>query len=374
MALVVTHLKGGGKEQCVVNLANQLPAAGVRTIVICLESGGRLAKNIRHPDVPVIEMHKRPGNDVTLPFRLARVLRERQVTVVNSHNWGPLVEGTVASAIAGCAIVHTQHGLDYEVGHQRHGAKRWWRLAAKRLVARRLAAVIAVSSEVATMVAQEWRAPALPVSVILNGVGAIATPDAATREAIRSELGAGPADVLIGSVGHLRPVKDYVTLVEAFGTARQRCPALRLVLAGDGPSRADVERAVDRTGTTDVVRLLGVVRDVPRMLPALDVFALSSISEGLSIAILEAGSAGLPVVATRVGGNPEIVEDGQSGLLVPAGQPGAMADALARIGQDAALRAKMGARGREIVEQRFSLSRMAADYAGVFASAAGRRR
>jgi sugar transferase (PEP-CTERM/EpsH1 system associated) len=370
VALVVSHLKGGGKEECVVNLANSLAADGWKPLVVCLEVVGRLESKIR-PGVEIVALHKRRGHDVGVVCRLARLLRERRIDVVHCHNWGTAVESVAAAAIAGVrTVVHTQHGLDYGFGPL---PPRWRRLArrlAMRAVARRLTRIVVVSREVEETVEHEWRVPREKVRLIHNGI-ALGQPavDRAHRAAMRRALALDDDDILIGSVGAFRPVKDFPMLVEAMAEVHREAPRARLVLIGSGPTLANVREAVERLGLHRAVVLPGWRSDVPDLLRAMDVFALSSISEGVSLAILEAMAAGLPVVATRVGGNPEIVHDSETGLLVPPGSPKAMAGALIALACDAEKRRAMGRRAREHVERSFSLSRMARDYEALYAAA-----
>jgi glycosyltransferase involved in cell wall biosynthesis len=162
-----------------------------------------------------------------------------------------------------------------------------------------------------------------------------------------------------------------VSLVRAVAIARKQGvdgPALRLLIAGDGPQRAEVESEIRATGIADITWLAGERSDVPEVMRAIDVFALPSRAEGISNTILEAMASGLPVVATDVGGNAELVVAGQTGALVPAENPDAMAQALLRYTSDAALRQKHGASGRQRVEQNFSIDNMVTRYTQLYES------
>ena len=207
--------------------------------------------------------------------------------------------------------------------------------------------------------------PAAKLQVIYNGVDAQEfRPDPEAGRQVREDLGISLDVPLALAVGRLAPVKDYPGLLKAAALA----PELHLVIAGDGPSRSELDGMVREPGLAGRVRLLGTRDDVPRLLQAADVFVLSSLSEGVSKAILEAMSTGLAVVATRVGGNPELVEQDATGLLVPAGQPEALAKALSTLARDRSAAKAMGARGRERVLAGFQLDATFRAYAGLYQS------
>ena len=171
-------------------------------------------------------------------------------------------------------------------------------------------------------------------------------------------------------MARLAPVKDHGTLLDAFGRFRAARPDAHLTLVGDGPARSALAGSAARLGLAGAVTFAGERAEIAPLLAAFDVFALSSLSEGISLTLLEAASAGLPVVATRVGGNEEVVIDGETGILVPAADPAAFAEALAAVAARSD-RALMGARGRARVERRFSVERMAQAYARVYAEVLG---
>jgi glycosyltransferase involved in cell wall biosynthesis len=208
------------------------------------------------------------------------------------------------------------------------------------------------------------------ICVIRNGIDTNRFNPAA-RAAARQQLAIASDDVVIGTVGRLVPVKDQSMLLRAAAELKRRTRRFRLLLAGDGPLRDALQEQAHALGIQNEVSFLGERRDVEVVLAACDVFVLSSLSEGLSNTILEAMSTGLPVVATRVGGADELVDDGRTGVLVPPAQPDALATALASLIDDPAARRTMGAAGRLKAEREFSIARMAADYEALYATVAG---
>jgi sugar transferase (PEP-CTERM/EpsH1 system associated) len=370
VALVVSHLKGGGKEECVVNLANGLARDGWSPLVACLEVSGRLEAKISRSGVEVVALNKRRGNDLHVPVRLARVLKDRRIEVVHCHNWGTVVETVIASRLAGVrSIVHTQHGLDYGFGEPPPRWRTALRGAAKALCSRWVRRIVVVSEEVRRRVRTEWVVPDDKVRVIHNGI-AIAenSPTTADRQALRRALGLHDNDFVVCTAGAFRPVKDLPTLVEAMAKVVRRAPHARLLLVGSGPVRAAIEATAERLEISHALRLPGWRSDVQDVLGAADLFVMSSLSEGISLALLEAMAARLPAIATRVGGNPEIIDEGRTGLLVPPKDPDRLAEAILSIVEHPQRGVAMGAEGRARVERRFTLDRMIGDYEALYAA------
>ena len=356
IGVVVPRLLGGGAAQCVVDLAIGMREEGLRPTVICLEHAGYLADELTSRGVTVAGPLKKTGNDPTAPFRLAAILRAHRVDVAHCHNWGGLVDTVLAAKLTRTPVLHTQHGLDYGFSDAPDHLRSRLRTALKTIACRGVSKIATVSHEVAQMVSREWRVPAERISVVHNGVHV--APEGHGRDVRsrwRHELGIGESDVLVGTVAVFRPVKDLHTMLEAMALVTQETPRARLVLMGAGPPTEELEAAVRRLGLESVVHFPGFRRDASQLLPALDVFVLSSLSEGISLALLEAMAAGVPSVATRVGGNVEIITDPSCGVLVPPRSPRELADAILSLTNDASRRSALMAGGRRRVEEAFSL-------------------
>jgi sugar transferase (PEP-CTERM/EpsH1 system associated) len=370
IGVIVPRLNRGGTGQCVADLAGGLARAGAEPTVVCLERSGELADRIRERGVEVIGPLKREGRNGLAPLRLAAILRQRRFDVVHCHNWGGLVDTVLAAKLAGVgAVVHTQHGLDYGFDSAPDHLRNRVRTAIKAVACRGVTRVATVSHDVARMVTREWGVPAARVSVVHNGVSLIRANDSQeVRASWRRELGVGEADVLFGTVSTFRPVKDLHTMLQAMSLIVRDTPRAKLVLIGDGPQRLELELAAARLGLRSAVLFPGWRSDATRLMPALDVFALSSVSEGISLALLEAMAAGVPAIATAVGGNCEIIRSADAGLLVPPRAPADLAQAMRSLVQDPSRRAALAAGGRRRVEDAFSLTRMVADYRQLYAS------
>lgn len=355
---VVNSLAVGGLENGVINLANQ--AGGLRHVIVCLIEEGAMRSRLR-PEVPVLILGKRPGHDLGAFVRLVTLLRRLRPAIVHSRNWAAF-DAVPAARLAGVLrVVHGEHGRDIHDPEGRNAKRNWIR----RRFAPMVSHFVAVSRDLERWLREDVRVPANRVSTIPNGVD-LSRFARGSREEAREALGLPPDAPVVCTVGRLDPVKDQVGLVRAFAGLLPAHPEAMLVIAGDGPFRDDLARATAELRVGDRVRMLGEYRDVPGVLAAADVFTLPSIAEGMSNTLLEAMAAGLPAVATRVGGNPELVEDGVTGRLVPARDPGALREALAAYLDDPHLRAMHGKAGRQRAVECFSLERMCQDYTDLY--------
>jgi sugar transferase (PEP-CTERM/EpsH1 system associated) len=355
---VVYTLRTGGMEMGVVKLVNGLDPARVRSSICSTTPAGEI-KALVQPSVPVFELSRRAGNDPRIVAALYRLFRRERPHVVHTHAWGTLLEGLVAARAAGVpAVVHGEHGTLQLRVHQRWLQRMGW-AAADRL--------LSVSSVLAGRMAETTGYPAERITTIRNGVN-LERFHAASHEAARAALGLPVGTPIVGTVGRLVPVKDQATLVDAVAELGKGGVAATLVIAGDGPERARLEARAAERGVD--LRLLGYRPDVEQVLGALDVFVLSSTSEGLSNTILEAMAAGRPVVATRVGGAEEMISDGVTGVLVPPSDAPAMAAALRRVLAAGDRGAAMGAAARQRVESEFTLAGMMQRYERMYTEVA----
>jgi sugar transferase (PEP-CTERM/EpsH1 system associated) len=321
---------------------------------------------VRRDDVEFIALNKQPGHGIRLFPRLFQLFRKLQPAIVHTRNLAAL-EASVPAWFAGVPVrVHGEHGRD--MGDLDGTSRKYQRV--RRLYRPFVNHYVALSKDLEQSLRNTIGADARPIAQIYNGVDTIRfAPAAATRPGIEGCPFTDDDTWLVGTVGRLQKVKDQVTLADAFVRAVKRGPAMtrmRLVVVGDGPLKAQVEKVLDAAGMRELAWLPGERNDVPEILCGLDCFALPSLAEGISNTILEAMACGLPVVATRVGGNPELVEDGMTGRLVPAANPESMATALLHYFDDPVLARRHGRAGRHAVVQRFSLDRMVADYLSLY--------
>ncbi|MEO8704237.1 MAG: glycosyltransferase [Kofleriaceae bacterium] len=349
----------GGQERVALDLAIGQKARGHRVGVLSLapEPDGAMAGEFAGAGVEVGRVEKRGGLDPTLVPRLVRELRRREADVVHTHNPLPLIYGAPAARLVGAVAIHTKHGKN-PAGR----ANRLLRRAAAQLAH----AFVAVSDTTAEQARDQHDMPAARLHTIPNGIRLDRyAPDPAARAAIRAELGLGEAWV-IGHVGRLDDYKNQALLVRAMAPLLSE--RVRLVIVGDGDARPAVEAARAALPDPRWVTLTGRRMDVPRIVHAFDVFAMSSKTEGLPLVVPEAMAAGLPVVSTAVGGIPSVVDEGVTGLLVPVDEA-ALSAALASLERDRPRARAMGVRAREVALARYSHDRMVDAYLELYRQA-----
>lgn len=373
VAHVIHRLSIGGLENGVVNLVNHMPRERFRHAVVCLTDYTEFRARIVSPEVEVIALHKRPGHDVGLYRRLWGALRRLRPAIVHTRNLGTL-EAQVFACLAGVrGRVHGEHG--WNAAGPEGEPVRHHRL--RCLLRPCVGHYVALGGEIARYLEGRVGAPRARISCIFNGVDTQRFhPGGAGRRALLPP-GFAPADaVVLGTVGRLQNVKDQPTLARAFVRALAGHPAararLRLVIVGEGEHRAEVEAILQAADARALAWMPGAREDVPALLRALDVFVLPSRAEGVSNTILEAMASGLPVIATRVGANAELLEAGATGVLVPPAAPEPMAAAILAYLDDPARLAGHGAAGRARAEAHFSLAAMVAQYAAVYDRVLGR--
>ncbi|MBK6941155.1 MAG: glycosyltransferase [Planctomycetes bacterium] len=362
VVFLVADLGLGGIQSMVDALARGLDRARFAAAFVCFDSVGVLGEALARDGFQVVHEPRRPGLDRTLPGRLARRFRELGAAVVHAHNRTALFYGVLAKGkVDGLRMLYTEHDRSFP-------EKLRVRLL-HAVLARRVDHTVAVCNAVRDAIVATERFPAARTSVIVNGVAPPARdPSAAdARARVEAEFPAARGRVVVLAVGHLTPVKDHATLLEACARLE---PGVRplLIVAGDGPLRAELERKRDALGLANDVLFPGYRRDVDGLLRGCDLLALSSVSEGLSIALVEAIARGVPVVATRVGGNGDVVEDGENGIVVPASDPAALATGIDRLARDPALRSRFGDAGRTRYARAFALEGMIDAYQRLYAA------
>jgi len=343
---VVSTLSIGGLEKVVLDLARHRTRDRFTMHVICLDRAGVLKPEFESLGVPVHVIGTR-GLVPTRIWRLARRLKEIKPDVLHTHNPQAHLHGAIAARLARVPlVVHTKHGRDYMDGN--------WLAAGTRLATRWTSRIVGVSEDAALVALEMDGVPADKVRVIHNGVDLdrfdvrVARPTRPHRRAV--------------TVGRLTAVKDQATLIRAVGRVVAEVPDFQLDIVGDGPARRELEMLRDSLGLTDHVHFRGYHSRVGDFLATADFFVLSSLSEGVSLALLEAMASGLPVVATDVGGNGEVVVPGETGYLAPPNSPELLAAQMLRLADNAAEISRMGRAARRRVTEHFNLRTVVAEY------------
>jgi glycosyltransferase involved in cell wall biosynthesis len=358
----------GGAEMLVFETVRRL-AGRIEPVVFCLDGVGELGERLQSTGVDVIAFGRRPGRDWRVAWRMGREVRARKVEVLHAHQYTPFFYAALARVLSGCAprVILTEHGRHFPdvVSPARR--------ALNRLVLDRLAdAVNGVSAFSARSLSRVDGFAGTRVEVIENGIELERYGRPVDRKALRQRLGLSAVRRYIAHVARLDPVKDQAMLLRAFAEVAVARPDVDLLLAGDGPIRGELEQLAGGLGIAARVHFLGTRSDVPDLLRAADLFALTSITEATSLTLLEAMASGLPVVVTAVGGNPDVVRHGREGLLVPRGDAAATAAAFLRLLDDPAAAAALGAAGRARVEERYQLHQTVAGYGRLYRRLCGR--
>ncbi len=347
---VITWLPVGGIERKILAVLPRLDPERFRVRLVCLRERGALADELEKAGIPV-DLNPMPSRLSPMGLRnLSRYMKEHEIDIVHAHMYRSSVPATIAARLAGVpAMVSQVHNVQtWETIRQR-----WL----DRFLCRWRTSIVAVSEQVRRDVIRNLRVEREKTRVIYNGVDVNRFSDRSLREPTRKALGLRPRDMAIIYHGRLVEQKNPDLLLKIGAEIARIRVGVRVVIAGDGPLREELERKTKEMGMEAQVRFLGRRDDVPALLQAADMSVLPSFKEGFSNAVLEAMAAGLPVVATDVGGNAEAIEHGKSGWIVPPHNTGAFLNAVAELVDDPKERVRMGREARKRAE-RFSLDRM----------------
>ena len=366
VAHIMYRFDTGGLENGIVNLINHMPADRYRHAVIALTEVTDFRKRIQQDDVQFISLHKVPGHGIWLFPKLFRLFRQLRPAIVHSRNLAAL-EVQLPAWLAGVPVrIHGEHGRDIgdldgsNVTYQR--VRRFYRPF--------VSFYLALSRDLADYLTKIIHVPKNKVLQVYNGVDSVHFHPGSAEQTAASCPFARPIHWLVGTVGRMQTVKDQPTLARAFIRALKIDPSLkqhlRLVLVGDGPLRAECWQLLADAGAADLAWLPGERSDIPEIMHGLDCFVLPSLAEGISNTILEAMASGLPVIATDVGGNADLVASGLTGSIIRAADPEAMAVEIVRLASQPDAAKGMGRAGRDLVERKFSMNAMVAAYQGTY--------
>ncbi|BBL35895.1 D-inositol-3-phosphate glycosyltransferase [Nitrosomonas stercoris] len=372
IAHVIFHFGVGGLENGLVNLINHIPENRYRHVIICLKGFSEFHKRLQRNDVEIIALNKREGNDFSIYKKLYRLFKQLNPDIVHTRNLAAM-EAQVIAAIAGVKVrIHGEHGRDI---FDLEGKNRKYNLL-RKLIRPFVHHFIAVSKDLEQWLINTVKVSPARVHQIYNGVEHLRFRPDNTLPV--EALPAGFLDdnpFVVGGVGRMAEVKDFPSLVKAFLLLHKQLSVtdrpLKLIIVGDGVARQQCEAMLHASGVEQFAWLPGEREDVPQLMHLMDLFVLPSLAEGVSNTILEAMASSLPVVATRVGGNSELVLIGKTGSLVTPGEPAELAQAINSYYQNNVLARVYGQRAREIIEQQFSMYSMTSGYLAVYDEALG---
>lgn len=365
---IIYALGTGGLENGLVNIINRMPPEQYKHVIICLTHATDFANRITAPDVCVIELNKKEGHDWHAYWRLQKMLWGLKPDIVHTRNLAALEMQVLTLALPGVKRVHGEHGRDMYDLHGQNKKYNHLRRVMSFLVHR----YIAVSKDLESWLLETVKVPKKKVRQLYNGVDLARfhqPSDSIEDDPFPSQF-ADKNSLIIGTVGRAAAVKDQISLINAFDILVKKnagwSDKLRLIIVGDGPLFQTLKERVNELGLDSKVWLPGDRKDIPDLLRQMDIFVLPSLGEGISNTVLEAMATGLPVVATRVGGNPELIDDNRTGALVPVGDVCALAGALQGLIDNPETLSTMGAAGLEKVHSQFDWDVTVANYLAVY--------
>ncbi len=364
---ILQTFRTGGSERLVMDLCRHLHPARFRCFVASFVDGV-LRTNFDEMGITTLLIPIRSAKEDAL-----RIMREisgfigrNNVHVVNAHHFTPFFYSFYGARRHGCRLFYTAHSRAEIIA-----SNTGWSIIGGIMI-RFSDGAIGISPDVGDAIRKQFSIGARKVLTLTNAVDHRQFAGNGNRRACRNELGLEDGDIVIGCVGNLRKDKNYPNLIKAFKMVRQRVPGTKLIIAGEGKRRPDLETLIRELGLEEGVFLLGPRNDVPEIMNAMDIYCLPSFSEGLPLSLLEAMSAGLPVIGTNVRGIQDIVEHGRTGLLVPSDDPGKLAEALIRVIDDSELARQLSRSGREYVIKEHGFEAWIARYEALFSSTTGR--
>lgn len=363
---VTFNMSFGGTEAVIRELTAQDDKGRTEHQVICIDGNvGAIGEQLRERGTPVLALKRRPGFDTELIAALRDTIRSRQIDVVHCHQYTPWVYGCLASVATPAKVIFTEHGRFYPDRY------RYKAVLVNQVLAILTRQMVAISAATRGALARYEFLPRRRIKLIYNGIQALEV-DSGLVEKLRTELSLESDVFVMGTVARLDPVKNQIMMLEAFARVHRVHPKTRLIIVGDGPERQKLEARAAKLGVKQAVIFTGFSAKPGLYLALMDLFLLSSDSEGTSMTLLEAMSLGLPVVATEAGGTPEIVDHDVTGMLTPVGDCEAFASAIEAFLRDPEKLKVQGAAGRVKFEKHYSVGSMARQYLECYARVLGR--
>jgi sugar transferase (PEP-CTERM/EpsH1 system associated) len=345
---LIHSLGAGGAENGIINLANNMDRNRFAVSICSFVKNGTREKHLKK-DVPLFTVNKKQGNDLSLPLRLARLFKTQRPDIVHTHAWGTMFEGFLGAKLARVPVlVHGEHGTI-----ERRKKNRYF----QRIIWGYFNAVLSISQSHKKQLAKTIGFPEQKITVLQNGVDAdLFCPMPGTR------IFGMKDKFIIGTIGRLVPIKNQALLLNAFAEAKKNHDNLFLVIVGEGHLENSLKEQARDLEIADDVLFTGRRFDIPQVLNSLDLFVLPSLNEGMSNTILEAMGCGLPVIATNVGGNPELISHDKTGLLTTSENASQLAERICLLAQDRQLRQHLAEQARNSIIKTWSLSRMVQCY------------
>jgi len=358
---IVDSIEVGGLENGIVNLANCLDATEYVTTICCIRREGQLKSRLK-PHVRVICLRQKDGFNPFIPFSVAKICRENKINIVHTHGWaGGLYAGVIGARLAAVdCVINGEHGVFSLKKRQ---------IRAQKILFGMTDVLLSVSEDLKKDIIRIFSIRPDKILPIVNGVDTERfKSDVVMRQSIRNEFGFADNEIVIGSVGRLVQIKDYKSLIESCALLIKAGQNIKVLLVGDGDQRKNLHELAVLHRIEKKVIFAGQRDDIPNLLNAMDIFVLPSIDEGLSNTILEAMSAGKPVIATNVGGNREIITDRLTGMLITPQKPQEITLAIRSLLLDGKLFEAISKAGAANIREKFSMERMISRYDELYRS------
>ncbi|RQW01380.1 glycosyltransferase [candidate division KSB1 bacterium] len=364
---LVLSLAIGGTEKLVYDIVHRVDKRNFSPIVCCLDTYGDFGEELQREGYRVYVLNRQAGINWSLIGRLKTIIEKEKIDVIHAHQYTPYFYGLMVSLFFKITLstkrpklIFTEHGRFYP---ERRKIKR---MLANPILSVFTDEIVTISESTKASLITYENFPASRIKVVYNGIDFTHFSRTCDVSAKKEALGLPSKARVIGIVARLDPIKNHAMLLRAFTQVVQTIPETYLVIVGDGPEEQSLKTLASALGISDHTIFLGARQDVAELLHVFDIFALSSFTEGTSVTLLEAMGAGIPIVATNVGGNPEVVEDQKTGYLVPNDNDQVMAAMLLKLLQDETARQKMGQAGQQRAHTWFSLDKMVNTYTNLY--------
>jgi len=354
---IIYSLNLGGLENGIINLVNNMDDFKFENTICCLTQGGDFEKRL-NKNIKVSKMFKKPGNDWQLYIKLIKYLKEIKPTIVHTRNWVGM-DGIIAAKMARVPIIiHGEHGFEIADLISQNRKRKFIR---KLVLSTMVDKIVTVSKNLKNRLINEIKIKPEKIIHIPNGVDTNKF-NIYRKEFTRKKFGFKKEDFIIGIVARLDPIKNHKTLFFTFKEIVKNYPQAKLIIVGDGPLREELKEKSYQLGINNKAIFMGERNDVPEILKTFDIFVLPSLNEGMSNTILETMATGIPVIASNVGGNPELVIDGETGFLFPTNDVESLVQKIKTYILYPELKQKHGYNARKRVEEKFSLDQMVRRY------------
>ncbi len=356
---IVQSLATGGLENGIINLVNHSNPDDFIVDVLCLRDKGELTERINNPNTRIFFDGNHQQSKLTAIKKVYQHCQSHSYDILHSHGYATMLAAYIGGKLASCpTIINGEHGTLY------YSSKK--EVLIQRFLFNRMQLNLSVSSVLKNEICTLFSVSSERFKTIINGVDTIKFSPNKNQQRLKKQLGIGPDQLIIGSVGRLVPLKNYPSLIRAISLMVKQFPQLMLLLAGDGPEKESLEKLIVKLNLTEHIRLLGQREDIADLMNLYDIFVLPSRCEGLSNTLLEAMSCGTPVLAADVGGNGEIIAEGTSGYLYPTDDSDALAKHLTCLLLNTSLREDLGRQARKHIEDNFSLETMVNNYENTY--------